>query len=225
MDGILVEIVLENRHHSVKSAGTRRRGGAFPSVLWHNRVCISNTLRVLWQRGQYAVYGRPGGALHGRRGIIFVLSAPSGAGKTSLSKRIMAAMPDVVQVVTCTTRAPRPGEQDGREYHFLSRQAFEQRMAAGDFLEWAQFNGQLYGTLRQSVEAATAAGQDVLLVIDVQGAAHHRNAGLDAVYVFVLPPSWEVLAERLRARGSESASTQAAAVAGCSSGVGALYCV
>ena len=145
----------------------------------------------------------------GRRGIIFVLSAPSGAGKTSLSKRIMAAMPDVAQVVTCTTRAPRPGEQDGREYHFLSRQAFEQRMAAGDFLEWAQFNGQLYGTLRQSVEAATAVGQDVLLVIDVQGAAQHRNAGLDAVFVFVLPPSWEALAERLRARGSESASTQA----------------
>jgi guanylate kinase len=145
----------------------------------------------------------------GRRGIIFVLSAPSGAGKTSLSKRIMAQMSNVVQVVTCTTRVPRPGERDGREYHFLSRQAFEQRVAAGDFLEWAQFNGQLYGTLRQSVEAATAAGQDVLLVIDVQGAAHHRSAGLDAVYVFVLPPSWEVLAERLQARGSESASTQA----------------
>lgn len=145
----------------------------------------------------------------GRRGIIFVLSAPSGAGKTSLSKRITATMPNVVQVVTCTTRAPRPGEQDGREYHFLSRQVFEQRIAAGDFLEWAQFNGQLYGTLRLSVEAATAAGQDVLLVIDVQGAAHHRSAGLDAVYVFVLPPSWEVLVERLRARGSESASRQA----------------
>ena len=145
----------------------------------------------------------------GKRGIIFVLSAPSGAGKTSLSKRITAQMPDVVQVVTCTTRAPRSGEQDGRAYHFLSRQAFEQRIAAGDFLEWAQFNGQLYGTLRQSVEATTAAGQDVLLVIDVQGAAHHRSAGLDAVFVFVLPPSWKVLAQRLQTRGSESASTQA----------------
>jgi len=140
---------------------------------------------------------------------VFVLSAPSGAGKTSLSQRIRANLPDVVQVVTCTTRAPRPGESDGREYHFLSRQAFEQRVAAGDFLEWAQVHGQLYGTLRQSVETATAAGQDVLLVIDVQGAAQHRAAGLDAVYVFVLPPSWEVLAERLRARGSESASIQA----------------
>jgi len=145
----------------------------------------------------------------GRRGIIFVLSAPSGAGKTSISQRVIAAMPDVTQVITCTTRAPRPGEQDGREYHFLSRQAFEQHIAAGDFLEWAQFQGQLYGTLRQSVEATIAAGKDVLLVIDVQGAAHHRATGLDAVFVFVLPPSWEALAQRLRARGSESASDQA----------------
>ena len=143
-----------------------------------------------------------------RHGIIFVLSAPSGAGKTSISTRIVADMPDVVQVVTCTTRTPRPGERDGREYYFLSRQAFEQHIAAGDFLEWAQIHGQLYGTLRQSVEATTAAGQDVLLVIDVQGAAQHRAAGLDAVFVFVLPPSWEALAQRLQARGSESTQQQ-----------------
>src|SRR5262249_42738037 len=126
----------------------------------------------------------------GRRGIVFVLSAPSGAGKTSISQRIIATMHNVVQVVTCTTRAPRPGEQDGREYHFLTRQAFEQRVTAGDFLEWARVHGQLYGTLRQSVESATAAGQDVLLVIDVQGAAQLRAASLDAIHVFVLPPSW-----------------------------------
>lgn len=144
----------------------------------------------------------------GRCGIVFVLSAPSGAGKTSMSKRVIAAMPDVAQVVTCTTRAPRPGEQDGREYYFLSRQAFEHHIGAGDFLEWAQFNGQLYGTLRQSVAAITAAGQDALLVIEVQGAAHHRAAGLDAVFVFVLPPSWDALAARLQARGSEPVSQQ-----------------
>jgi guanylate kinase len=143
-----------------------------------------------------------------RHGIVFVLSAPSGAGKTSISKRVMADMPDVVQVVTCTTRTPRPGERHGREYYFLSRQDFEQHIAAGDFLEWAQIHGQLYGTLRQSVEATTAAGQDVLLVIDVQGAAQHRAAGLDAVFVFVLPPSWEALAQRLQARGSESVAQQ-----------------
>ena len=145
----------------------------------------------------------------GRRGIVFVLSAPSGAGKSSISQSIVAAMPDVVQLVTCTTRAPRPGEQDGRAYYFFSRQTFERHITAGDFLEWAEVHGQLYGTLRQSVEAATAAGQDVLLVIDVQGAAQHRAAALDAVFVFVLPPSWEALAERLRARGSESTSLQA----------------
>ena len=143
-----------------------------------------------------------------RRGTIFVLSAPSGAGKTSISKRIVATMPDVVQVVTCTTRTPRPGERDGREYYFLSCQVFEQHIAAGDFLEWAQVHGQLYGTLRQSVEAATAAGKDVLLVIDVQGAAQHRAAGLDAVFVFVLPPSWEALTQRLQVRGSESTQQQ-----------------
>lgn len=144
----------------------------------------------------------------GRRGIVFVLSAPSGAGKTSISQRLVAAMPDVVQVVTCTTRAPRPGERHGREYHFLSRQAFEQHIAAGDFLEWAPIHSQLYGTLRQSVAATTAAGKDVLLVIDVQGASQHRAAGLDAVFVFVLPPAWEVLAQRLQERGSESAAQQ-----------------
>ncbi len=137
-----------------------------------------------------------------------MLSAPSGAGKTSIGKRLVATMPDVVQVVTCTTRTPRPGERDGREYYFLSRQVFERHIAAGDFLEWAPIHGQLYGTLRQSVEATTAAGKDVLLVIDVQGAAQHRAAGLDAVFVFVLPPSWEALAQRLQARGSESTQQQ-----------------
>lgn len=118
-------------------------------------------------------------------------------------------MPDVVQVITCTTRVPRPGEHDGRAFHFLTREQFTQRVAAGDFLEWAQFNGQFYGTLRQSVATVTGAGNDIILVIDVQGAAQLRAAGVEAVLVFVLPPSWEVLAQRLQARASEDARMQA----------------
>lgn len=148
------------------------------------------------------------GSSGGRHGIVFVLSAPSGAGKTSLSQRLQAEMADVVQVVTCTTRPPRPGERDGHDYHFITHEMFEQRVRAGAFLEWAQVHGQRYGTLRQSVEAATAAGNDVLLVIDVQGAAQLRAAQIDAVYIFVVPPSWEALAARLQARGSESACLQ-----------------
>ncbi|MGE3537628.1 MAG: guanylate kinase [Candidatus Tectimicrobiota bacterium] len=151
----------------------------------------------------------PAGSSHNRRGIVFVLSAPSGAGKTSLSQRLRADMTDVVQVTTCTTRSPRPGERDGHDYHFLSYAVFEQRVAAGDFLEWAQVHGHLYGTLRQSVDEATARGQDVLLVIDVQGAAQLRAVHVDAVQVFVVPPSWEALAERLQARGSEAPGVQA----------------
>lgn len=144
-----------------------------------------------------------------RQGIVFVLSAPSGAGKTTISQRLVASMPAVVQVITCTTRAPRPHEVDGQAYHFFTRADFEQRIAAGEFLEWAEVHGQLYGTLRQSVNAATTEGNDVLLVIDVQGAAQWRAAGVGAVLVFVLPPSWEVLAQRLQARNSEPAPMQA----------------
>lgn len=144
-----------------------------------------------------------------RQGIVFVLSAPSGAGKTTISQQLVATMPDVAQVITCTTRAPRAHEVDGQAYHFLTRAVFEQHIATGDFLEWAEVHGQLYGTLRQSVQAITTAGKDVLLVIDVQGAAQWRAAGVGAVFVFILPPSWEVLAHRLRARNSEPRHVQA----------------
>ncbi|GIX47702.1 MAG: guanylate kinase [Candidatus Tectimicrobiota bacterium] len=139
-----------------------------------------------------------------RRGVLFVVSAPSGAGKTSLCQRLVAELDDVVQSVSYTTRPPRPGERHGREYYFVSREVFRQHVAAGDFLEWAEVHGEWYGTSRQQVEAATHAGKDVLLAIDVQGAAQLRAAGLDAVFVFVLPPSWEVLRARLQQRGSES---------------------
>jgi guanylate kinase len=138
-----------------------------------------------------------------RRGTVFVISGPSGVGKTSLCKEILATMPQVTQSVAYTTRAPRPHEQDGQAYHFISRKEFTQRLDAGDFLEWAQVHEHLYGTPRQQVEETTAAGQDILLAIDVQGAAKLRTAGVDAVFVFVLPPDWETLEARMRRRGSE----------------------
>lgn len=144
-----------------------------------------------------------------RQGILFVISGPSGAGKTSLSQRVVAELCDVRQSVSYTTRAPRQHEQNGREYTFISQQAFAQRIATGEFLEWAQVHEHLYGTSRQQVETLTRAGTDVLLVIDVQGAAQLRTSGVEAVFVFVIPPSWEVLATRLQQRGSEAPEVQA----------------
>ena len=139
-----------------------------------------------------------------RQGMLVVISGPSGAGKTSICQEVLALMPDVTQSVSCTTRAARPGEQDGREYHFISREAFDTAVATGDFLEWAVVHDHRYGTLRQQVQGITADGKDVLLAIDVQGAVNLRSANVDAVYVFVVPPSWEVLVSRLQDRGSES---------------------
>ena len=138
-----------------------------------------------------------------RRGMLVVISGPSGVGKTSLCREILAVMPDVTQSVSCTTRAARPGERDGREYHFISRETFDTSIAAGDFLEWAVVHEHLYGTLRQQVQAIMDTGKDVLLAIDVQGAANLRAAHVDAVYVFLLPPSWDTLVARLQNRGSE----------------------
>lgn len=138
-----------------------------------------------------------------RQGILFVISAPSGSGKTSLCEALCDALDDVVRSVSCTTRAPRAQEQDGLDYSFISAQQFAERVAAGDFLEWAWVYGQRYGTLRQPIDEATAAGKDVLLVIDVQGAAQLRAAGVDAVHVFVLPPSWQALKERHQSRAAQ----------------------
>ena len=135
-----------------------------------------------------------------RQGILFVISAPSGSGKTSLCEALCANMRDVLRSVSCTTRAPRAQERDGLDYHFISAQQFAERVAAGDFLEWACVHRHHYGTLRQPIDAAMAAGKDVLLVIDVQGAAQLRTAGVDAVHVFVLPPSWQALEARLEGR-------------------------
>ena len=133
-----------------------------------------------------------------------VLSAPSGGGKTTIARRLLAQRKDVGYSVSCTTRKPRPGEADGIDYHFLTPQEFEAKVGRGEFAEWAEVHGNLYGTLRAEVEALMRAGKHVMLDIDVQGARQLTAAFPDAVTIFVIPPSVEVLVSRLQGRKSES---------------------
>ncbi|HYC44811.1 MAG TPA: guanylate kinase [Burkholderiales bacterium] len=146
-------------------------------------------------------------------GCLFIVSAPSGAGKTTLVSGLIAADPLVRKSVSYTTRKARPGEETGRDYHFISQDAFERMRAEGEFLETALVHGNLYGTSRRAVESETANGYDVLLEIDWQGAAQIRKLQPDAVAIFILPPSIEALEKRLRGRGQDSAETIARRVA------------
>jgi len=136
--------------------------------------------------------------------ILLVLSSPSGGGKTTIARRLLAERTKVGYSVSATTRAKRPGETDGRDYHFLTREQFESRVAAGEFLEWATYGGQLYGTLRSAVESLLQDGRHVVLDIEVDGAAQLRASMPAGVQVFVLPPSVPVLLQRLRGRGTEA---------------------
>ncbi len=139
-----------------------------------------------------------------RRGVCLVLAAPSGAGKTSIATALLAAEPEVSLSVSATTRAPRPGEIEGVHYHFRSAEEFARMAAAGELLEWATVFGRSYGSPRAPVEAALAAGRDVLFDIDWQGFRNLRAAlPGDVVGVFVLPPSLAELEARLRARGGD----------------------
>ena len=133
-----------------------------------------------------------------------VLSAPSGAGKTTIYKRLMAERRDIGYSVSCTTRPPRPGEVDGMDYHFLTSAEFERRRAAVEFAEFAQVHDHAYGTLRSEVQKVLSGGQHVIMDIDVQGAAQFARAFPQSVLIFIIPPSIEVLVERLNRRGSES---------------------
>ena len=133
-----------------------------------------------------------------------ILSAPSGGGKTTIARRLLERRADVGYSVSCTTREPRAGEVDGRDYRFLTRDAFERATDAGDFAEWAEVHGYYYGTLRSEVVRVLATGRHVLMDIDVQGARQFAAAFLDTVLIFVLPPSGEVLKARLAGRKSES---------------------
>ena len=141
-----------------------------------------------------------------RRGLLIILSSPSGAGKSTLAKRLMAWDPTLRFSVSATTRAPRPGEEDGREYYFRSRAAFEKMVAEGEMLEHAEVFGNFYGSPKAPVEAAMEAGRDTLFDIDWQGGQQIRNSvlGKDVVSIFVLPPSIAELERRLRSRAQDS---------------------
>ncbi len=140
-----------------------------------------------------------------RRGILFVVSAPSGGGKTTLVRRALGNDLSLELSVSCTTRPPRDGEVDGRDYHFVSPTEVEVRRAAGGFVEWAEVFDHAYATPRGPLDAAIGAGRDILLDVDVQGARSLRRAyGTDAVAIFVVPPSRTALEERLRRRGTDA---------------------
>jgi guanylate kinase len=132
-----------------------------------------------------------------------ILSSPSGGGKTTIAYKLLATRPDVGYSVSCTTRPPRPGEVDGRDYHFLSLEKFKRGKATGEFAESAEVHGHLYGTLRAEVDRVLSSGRHVIMDIDVQGAKQFARAFPDSVLIFILPPSAEVLVERLKARGTE----------------------
>ena len=140
-----------------------------------------------------------------RRGVLFVLSSPSGAGKTTISRMMLEADKDIALSISATTRPPRPGEIDGVHYHFVDVETFKKMAADGEFLEWAHVFGHRYGTPRAPVDAMLEAGKDVLFDIDWQGAQQlYQEAGPDVVRVFVLPPTMEELERRLRSRNTDS---------------------
>ena len=138
------------------------------------------------------------------RGHLYVIAAPSGAGKTSLMRALLERRPAVAFSVSCTTRAPRPHEQDGRDYHFIDRAEFERLIKAGEFIEHADVFGNLYGTRKSTVDAALAEGRDLILEIDWQGARQVRKRLPEAIQIFILPPSWAELEARLRKRATDS---------------------
>jgi len=141
------------------------------------------------------------------RGTLYIVAAPSGAGKSSIVNAVLARDPGICLSISFTSRAPRPGERHAEHYHFVSAEEFERMVAAGDFFESARVHGDWKGTARQSVEPQLAAGKDVLLEIDWQGARQVRGQVPDAVSVFILPPSRQALDQRMRTRGQDSEET------------------
>ena len=136
-------------------------------------------------------------------GNLFVVAAPSGAGKSSLVSSLLQVDSHLVVAVSHTTRAPRGQEQNGREYHFTDKPSFEAMIARGEFFEWAEVHGNLYGTSRNAIEERITGGQDVVLEIDWQGALQIKQLFPTAILIFILPPSWDELRQRLHRRGED----------------------
>jgi guanylate kinase len=143
-----------------------------------------------------------------RRGNLVVLSAPSGTGKTTIARSLVERVPNLRASVSYTTRRRRKGERDGHDYRFVDRPTFQQMAADDGFLEWAEIYGDLYGTGREATEAVVSGGDDLLLVIDVQGARQIRERVPGALFVFLMPPDYEALLARLQKRGTESSGTE-----------------
>jgi guanylate kinase len=141
------------------------------------------------------------------RGRVFIVSAPSGAGKSTLVSRLLAEVPDLVFSISYTTRKPRGSERNGVEYFFVTEPAFEKMIAEGQFVEYAQVFGHYYGTARHTLEAALEAGKDLLLDIDTDGASQVKTKLPDAVSIFIMPPSFEALHERLKRRQLDNEET------------------
>ncbi len=138
-----------------------------------------------------------------KQGLLFVVSAPSGAGKTSLCRGITGSLKDLTHSISYTTRKPRPGEIDGRDYYFVDEKRFREMVQAGDFAEWAEVHANHYGTSRRALEDMISKGLDVILDIDTQGAKQIKPKYKTAVFIFIMPPSLDILEERLRNRKSD----------------------
>ncbi len=138
-----------------------------------------------------------------KEGLVFVVSAPSGAGKTTLCKAITGSLENLRHSISYTTRRPRPGENDGRDYFFVTEEQFRSMVQAGDFAEWAEVHSHLYGTSRQALDHMVSNGTDVILDIDTQGAKQIKKTYEKAMFLFILPPSFAVLEDRLRNRRSD----------------------
>jgi guanylate kinase len=151
------------------------------------------------------------------RGLLMIVSAPSGAGKTSICRKILQMFPNVRFSVSCTTRSPRPGETDGKDYHFISTEEFRERIARGEFVEWVENYGQLYGTSKKTMDAFLKQGYDLILDIEPRGAKAIREQCPQGVFIFILPPSRATLEQRLSARGTDSEAVIARRLAGASS--------